>query len=414
MSTTFHSAFPDSASAAERLTSHQASPEPESSQRADRRATAFELTLSGVRLPRKGPRRRDVRPPHRQTPNYLSHYDVRTLFYDCVYQAEPQRFTLTCPRLLNLWPVLRDGLRDEHGPLRGRLRRRQWLRCEQIEWQGTYRPYLMIDYGGIREHFPVRQSLAPFFAGRNALVAVNKNNALHWIADWARYHQRAHGADAVVLFDNASTAYTLEAIRTTLEGIPGLTVVAVIASNYPYGPFDPSGRFDISPRFFQTSMLNIARRDMLSAARAVLSCDIDELVLPLAGSNVFDRTRQSVLGVTSFPGFWAYPEPHQDGPQPHEAHVFVKPGRPFGKTKWCVAPDRFYGRFGWSVHRFGPFFPLSRQRDITFMHCRATSTSWKKDRRSALNGVRFDPGLHELVQTYLSARGSERAPSSSS
>ena len=50
------------------------------------------------------------------------------------------------------------------------------------------------------------------FAGRNCLMTLSRDNALDWIRDWAAFHVREHGADAVLFFDNGSTDYRPEEI----------------------------------------------------------------------------------------------------------------------------------------------------------------------------------------------------------
>ena len=91
------------------------------------------LELEGFRLPEtSGFRREYTRPEKTRTEHYLQRFDARTLFYDCVWLAERNRFLFTAPRLLNLWPLMRDGLRVD-GKKHRRVKRQIMERCELIE-----------------------------------------------------------------------------------------------------------------------------------------------------------------------------------------------------------------------------------------------------------------------------------------
>jgi len=89
--------------------------------------------VCGRVLPADGELLRDhVRPPARRSEHYLARYDRTTLYYDCVYLPERGTYLFTAPRLLNLWRPFRSGLAVAGAPVR-RVRRRTWLRCEQVE-----------------------------------------------------------------------------------------------------------------------------------------------------------------------------------------------------------------------------------------------------------------------------------------
>ncbi|WP_084862263.1 hypothetical protein [Salibaculum halophilum] len=111
--------------------------------------------LSLVRLPEGGPVRHYTRPHARQTESYRTAYDQRTLIYEA--WVADGRLNLICPRLLNLWPVLRQGLEAGGVPLR--LRRRRFLR---YEWLSTplpddpvFRtPQRLVSTGGARPGCP--------------------------------------------------------------------------------------------------------------------------------------------------------------------------------------------------------------------------------------------------------------------
>ncbi|MCA8884039.1 MAG: hypothetical protein KDA50_09900 [Rhodobacteraceae bacterium] len=357
------------------------------------------VPLTGRVLPPDGPVLRDhVRKPHRRTDQYLERYDRTTLYYDCVYLEARRSYLFTAPRFLNLWKPFRAGLRINGRPVRW-LRRRTWLRTEQVEIRAP-RGALTLTWDGVTAPVPVRAGLAQCFSGLNCLVAVNKNNHLDWIADWAAYYVREHGAEAVAIFDNGSDAYAPADLSARLRTVPGLLRSAVMSAPYPYGPTDRSRKLEISPRFFQTGMLNIARRDLFSRARAVLSVDIDEIAQRGGGApSVFDMAVHNKLGMVTIDGVWIYPSRDADGPVGHGAHVFRQvPDRQCNR-KWCLRPGGVMDRFGWAVHHIGgPLQDIfTRQDDIGLLHCKGTSTGWKRNRFDLPEQMTEDPGLTRFM-----------------
>lgn len=364
------------------------------------------VPLQGFVLSTDGPLLRDhVRPADRRSEHYLARYDRTTLFYDAVWLPDRRAHLITAPRFLNLWAPFRAGLRIGGWPVR-RLRRRTWLRCEQVEIPGP-ETALSLHWQGNDHAIPSRRSETAGFADSNALVAVNRNNALDWIADWAAFYARRHGADAVALFDNGSDAYGPQDIADRLGRVEGLRRVRVFSAPYPYGPADHSKRLEVSPRFFQTAMLNIAKRDPLARARAVLNVDIDEICISASGGSVFDAAARHPLGMVTIPGSWVYPAPGTTGPVGHGAHRFRNRPDDRCNQKWCQAPRGAFGRlFGWAVHRVDEVFQnlLTRQSDIRLAHCKGTSTGWKAKRFDLPPDLREDPALSVVMQAEFPDR----------
>ncbi|WP_424990106.1 hypothetical protein [Fluviibacterium sp. S390] len=359
------------------------------------------LEACGRVLDPDGPIVRDhVRKPDRRTQQYLERFDRTTLYYDCVYLAERRSYLFTAPRFLNLWRPFRQGLRVNGKKTRA-VTRRKWLRCEQVEVHAP-RGSLTLDWQGETAPVAFRDGIGDCFAGLNCLVAVNKNNRLDWIADWAAYYAQTHGAEGVVLFDNGSTDYTLAEVNARLSQVRGLARSAVISAPYPYGPTDRSRKLEVSPRFFQTAMLNIGRRDPLARARAVLSVDIDEIARKADDApSIFDLAVGNMVGMATLNGVWVYPDPDTDGPVGHAAHGFRRsPDRPCNR-KWCLRPGGVQDRFGWAVHHIGgPLQDLfTNQTQVSLLHCRGTSTGWKRNRFSDPGELLEDPELETFWNT---------------
>lgn len=370
-------------------------------------APATVVPLAGFRLAETSALRRDfTRPPERQSDYYRREYDDRTVFYDCVYLDRAGGYLFTAPRFLNLWAPFRDGLRRDGAPV-ARMRRITWLRCEQVFLRGP-RGVLTLDIDGHRHELAPREAQSAGFEAHDTLVAVSKNNRLDWIADWARFHAATHGTTGVVLFDNGSTDYDPQDVADALAGVPGLLRVLVYSAPFPYGPADKSGRFDVSPRFFQSAMLNLARRDALDRAHAVLSIDIDELVTGPAGRSVYAAAARHPLGMITINGSWIYPDPGTDGPAGHDAHLFRAVPDKKCNRKWCMTPHGPMSRlFGWSVHQIGGLLQnlLTEQGRFRLLHCRACSTGWKRKRFQFPDRLAPDPGLQALMTRHFGPRG---------
>lgn len=362
--------------------------------------------LQGYRLDPNGLLLRDhVRPVNRQTEHYQEKYDRTTLFYDCVYLPRERGHLITAPRFLNLWEPFRKGLRQNNRKIR-RVMRFTWLRCEQIFIPGPMGG-LSMKLGKEQIEIPSRSSFADAFAGLNAMVAVSKNNHLDWIQEWAQFHVTDHRAQGVVLFDNGSTDYNVEDIGAALASVCGLERALIVSAPFPYGPADKSARLDVSPRFFQTAMLNLARRDALDQARAVLSIDIDELIIGPEGASVYDAAVANRVGMVSIAGNWVYPSPETQSSAPQSLHVFRAEPDQRTNGKWCMAPRGLMSRlFGWAVHKIGGLVQIlfTRQDTFSLIHCRAASTGWKGGRYTYPANLRRDPDLEARMTRHFGGK----------
>ena len=355
------------------------------------------LRLAGAILPETSElRRRHVRKPERRTPHYLERYDRRTLFYDCVYQEDRGVYLFTAPRFLNLWDEFRDRLRLDGAPVRG-LNRRWSAKYEQVEVRAP-RGTVELDWPGGGWQIAPREDIAPAFDGLNAVVTMNRDNDLVWIRDWLAHLVDEHGLQGAVIFDNGSTAYTPERLAEVMAQVPGLTQAAVLLADYPYGPRDSGKGFEVRPKFLQPAILNIARRDVLRRARAVLNVDIDEIVLRRGGRTVFDRAAASLSGAVRLNGHWAFPAAGDAVPAPHRRHLWRAVPLSRSNPKWCARPSGPISRLGWYVHHVGGelFRLLPPATDCDFVHCRATSTGWKGARYFQPEAVTHDPELEAL------------------
>jgi hypothetical protein len=216
--------------------------------------------------------------------------------------------------------------------------------------------------------------------GMNVLVTLSKDNDLAWIEDWARYHVAAHGAEACVFVDNGSEAYGAAEIEAALLRA-GLKEVRVLVTPLPYGPRGKKP-YANSELFLQFCVLNAVRHRFLWRARAVLNCDIDEMVY--CEGSVFDRAVDAAFGFVAFPGHWVHPEPGFEGYPSHAVHGYRDEPAKTCPDKWCMVPSGPLRGFEWRQHRLErlPMPSWFRGKGIGFWHCRNITNGWKLLKRT--------------------------------
>lgn len=338
-----------------------------------------------------------------RTAEYIERYDRHTLVYDLQHDATRARLMLVTPRLLNLWPLLRDGLRIAGQPVR-RVRRRVFPKCEILTMRAP-RDTVSVALADGRILSAVPRAVDPAqFRGTNAIVTMSRDNPLDWIADWLRFHVRAHGADAVLFMDNGSTSYGTAELTDRIAGVAGLRHATILSVPFPYGPVLGGRNVRIKPNFLQSAMLNMARVGPLAQARAVLNADVDELVQGPRGASLFDAAHRAWHGTVNIGGTFAFPAPGTEGPVPQRAHVWQAEPPCVSTRKWAARPGGLLSRMGWFVHQVGgePFRLVPESRDFRLVHCSATNT----DRASATRDVRLrrDPALQDMMDRVFDDR----------
>lgn len=370
-------------------------------------AHATIVPLTGIVLPENGALQRSLTWPDAPE-EFRRKYDYHTLIYDSIWRDDLQRHVLSAPSFFNLWPPFRSGLAATSGSVTV-TRRKRGKRSEQIFLKGP-RDGITVTIDGRSWRLNSRASEVDRFAGLRCGMTLNKNNELKWVYDWAYYHVHRHGMEAVALVDNGSDAYSLEELRETLASVEGLKEAVIYSAPYPYGPPGRGGKRFPLPKFFQSAMLNMARRDVLAKARSVLNCDIDEIVTGVAGESIFEAAERSSLGMITFYGYWAYPEDMASAPSPQLAHTYRI--HPIAKVnrKWCIVPGRFIDRhFDWDVHQTGGIFQnlFTVSRRFEHAHCRACTTGWRPGRFTVGGQRMLDDALARELRCHLPAPTSD-------
>ena len=354
--------------------------------------------LSPLVLPEDAPiGRESPRPPHLRNARYADQFDRDTLFYD-IYRVG-RDVVFQGPPLFNLaGPLLADPLfRNPWGPLFARTRRIERNRASEI-WLRSDAERIELDGPLGRFSARVQPNLSELFARRRVIHTLSKDNEVRWIADWIRYYRQVHGADGVLFYDNASTAYDAAGLEAELRAAFPDVAIAVVHWPYRYGPQGGlAGAVDgveapWDSDYCQTGSMQHARLRFLRSARSVLNVDIDELVV--GPTSIFEAAERSKSGFVKFSGRWISSmtaSPLAPGTSGH-ADFTLRDAQETDvcPPKWCVVPAKAdERRHTWSVHNlFGS--KANRRIDPAFAYChfKGISNNWKYDRQA--DGA-FDP-----------------------
>jgi hypothetical protein len=373
-------------------------------------------------------RREPSRPPELREPGFDREFDHTTLFYDAFRAPGSSDVLVIAPPFLNLTPAIKS-MRVRAAPSGDPCH----FRIEALDLCARVRidappasDALLIDSDLGSFALGVGENFSDLFRGLRTLFTLSKNNSLMWVLDWVRYHRDIHGAEAALIYDNASTVYDARELSEAVAQISGIKRTCVVEWPFKYGPQgDAAGRFWDS-NFCQHGVWEHARWRFLTEARSVLNGDIDELVVSSTGRTVFQMAERSLAGVVSYFGAWIIgiegvtpAHPHASVPRHRDFDVMLLPGKPVRKLpwsppefgcppKWTVVPSSCPSWTQWKVHTIGRWPPARLvSRGAGFRHFREIGDSWKYDRskrdpsdparhaydrelRAALDRVRWD------------------------
>ncbi|SNS87813.1 hypothetical protein [Antarctobacter heliothermus] len=319
------------------------------------------LSLNGSGLMR-APRVR----PAKRAEGYLDRFDATTLWLDAIWQDGS--VILICPRLNNLKRAVAAARFTVDGAaVRPRLA--QYCRHTLIRLPAPSHPENVAVRIGDWQGTTVVHDRDTRLDGCNVLMTLSKDNHPDWIEDWGRFHIAHHGADAVLFVDNGSATWGPDQIRPALERA-GFRQIVLLSTPLRYGPrgLPP---FLNAELFLQTGVLNALQFRFLHGARAVLNCDVDELVMT-PGRTVFDAAVNSRFGFVSFPGRWVHPAPETDGWPAHAGHTHHDAPRKTCPPKWCIVPGGPLRGFQWRAHGLErlPLRRMFQSPNAWFYHCR--------------------------------------------
>lgn len=196
------------------------------------------------------------------------------------------------------------------------------------------------------------------------------------VVRWIEYHARLHGADAALVLnlgDPASRADFENDLKSALSKKDRAETVVVVTSPIPLGhrnlpsaahPFNSPAApgkdrmSDLEPDpetspLGEPLIFEALHQRFLTGARAVLSLDVSDLLLPSpADQSIFDRAEQTE-GYLSITGREIYPwRRPKDREIAHPDHTCVQFDRAARRRRWAVAPGRVPNGL-WRFNRIG-------------------------------------------------------------
>jgi hypothetical protein len=351
----------------------------------------IESEFTGVAInPNIGLRRLPPRGVRNIDPKFWDRYDSETLFYCSIFDPASHKLSFFGPPLLNLREfVLNAHFTTEAGE---RLRPRviRLGRLDRIDFQCFRSPgKVRFSNGQFTAHIDVDERDINVFSNLNVLYTMSQNNSLRWIQDWMIWHQKRHGANAIILADNASSAYTIDELKDAISSVRGYKVAAIVSVPFKYGPDNLSAIKAGYGEFLQVAIMNALWYRWMSGARAVLNVDIDEIVTSPDQKSIFDAAVAAPFGIVMCKGRWRYAMTMGSSTEArHQDHFLMRPDDDICPPKYCIRPGSFAAKRTLKVHGVSNFkrMPFISREKFTFYHCRNISTSWKYERNGITQG----------------------------
>ncbi|KZX15587.1 hypothetical protein [Methanobrevibacter filiformis] len=178
--------------------------------------------------------RRAPRPLNERQKDYVENYDYKTVFYDIFYSEN--NVCMVGPNLRNLESIINIGKWSINGFLRrDEPKFKSMWKVDNVSFELNYGELsgnpvnqFGVSCGWLDCDGKIQPNESAIFSGKKVLVSINKNNNLACIKDWIIFYQRTHGIDAVLLYDNDSTEYTMYELLDVIKDIEGIDVGVVV------------------------------------------------------------------------------------------------------------------------------------------------------------------------------------------
>ena len=356
------------------------------------------------RLPRVPGRPRDEA--------FTAAFDARTLFYDCFWHMDGKRVLLVGPPPYSLWPEYKAArfVAKPSGEVpKARFHASLSTMITELVDVPAGTTVLEVTLAGETFALPVQPNSCAELAGKRILFSINKDNELGWIREWANYHARVHGTDAVILVDNGSTSYQPADVGRILADIGHMLVYVLPSWPYSFGPIDKAVRTNpYWARFLQIGSMSMVLRRYGERAYGLLDCDIDELAGTTSGRSIYDLAHESRGGLIAFRGTWIEPGPPGPGPHRDYSRRLTDPDKALSRQrKWVLDPSRPWVR-RLSVHPYWHWiegralFSKSMPEDAHYWHFKGINTNWKQARTTPPAGsLEPDPLLVNTMARYV-------------
>lgn len=353
---------------------------------------AIDFALSPVRIdPRINKPREPILPAVARGQGFEQRFDHLTLFYDLFREAHNESILAIGPHVPAHFDPdtdirfhdadTGDRLHADYLPSRGHIHGDMYrIRADSAVIA------LRVSFGHQKALVAVHPNCSPLFAGRRVLITRCHNDPIERIVDWAWFHVREFAFDAVLHYDNGSTAYAAEEVRQALSSIPGIDVAVVVSWLFPMEPphetVPATGQLfwhQLKDRWAESARLEHQRRRFLERADLVLVADVDELLVQrspgaLLGQLFSDPnvawarfTSELIVNTADLP----------DRPLRHRDLYWIRDEPGFKTPKYLVKPDRCPDEARWWLHdvAWAPGIDVSDE-DFTIGHFIALTTGW--------------------------------------
>lgn len=333
--------------------------------------------------------------------DFKQRYDFKTFVYHAF--SVKDYAVLICPKFRNLEHLLMatkfyaDGVASNFSIRRSRQHDEVIVRGENIK-----ELRLTNEVDDMR--FDLSNAQHRIFDGLNTIVTINRNGHLDWIRDFVDYHEKYHNAQALLLFDNNSSEFTLDSLDEIMVKTK-LRAWKVVSADFPYGPVLKNR--DQSLQYLQGALLSAARQDFLRGSAGVLSIDVDELLMPSTVS-VFVEARASMLGMIRFPGVWRFTPHCEDSALFFHRDHYMRPFEEhWSPHKYCYVPGRLASRLPFDAHGIAIDMPVIRKilhasmlsSNQRYWHCSGLTTSWKGPRASSREDLVEDKAFKTMLRS---------------
>ena len=267
----------------------------------------------------------------------------------------------------------------------------------------------------------IQPNLSSLFAGLRVLTNRARNDPIAWIVDWAWYHVREFGFNAILHYDNGSSEYSAEDVAYALRKIPGLDAVVVLPWPFPMEPplavVPATGQLfwhQLKDRWAESARLEHQRRRFLMRAELVLVADTDELLLQRNPERSIDALfptsetawvrfmSELIVNTTDAP----------DRLLRHRDLYWVRREPRFKTPKYLVRPNRCPDESRWWLHDIAWAQGVDvAEDDFVVAHFIALTTGWgekanRSQKQTPLPGVHYED---LLLRGKLSRVFDERA-----
>ena len=343
-------------------------------------------------------------PPELRQAGYRKNFNFYTLFFDC-YRLKSGGIRFVGPPPISLLKALKLSelstdtssakVMDRNDLAMNRINK--VFHMDLLEQNKSDILQLTIPHTPTFE-LTVQPNGEYLYDGKRVLMTMIKYDDLEWLKQWVEFYVKAHGVDAVLIYNNNAPKFTSYDVNNSLVDIPGLEVVGVIDWDFPYGaPAGPSDRFDSA--FTQVGAMEHARHRFLGGAKCVINADVDELVFSHdPNETVCSLVEKAPTGHLTYHARWAsgkngynhaIPPAQRRYCDSYCVNVLIREAG----QKWAIVPSKCPTDSELSVHVvIGMENSPSLSKYICYRNMAEFNSGWKSDRL-------MEDGIFQLDET---------------